>query len=1027
MRNLKKFLALVLAMMMVLSLMVTVNAATTADFSDGGEVEAEYKEALDLLVALRIIGGTNKGLEPNGTFDRGQLAALLYLVNNYDPGRTDPLLALSKDSNCFTDVPSSHWAASYINYGYDWGQYLSGVGGGLYNPDGTVTLAEVFAAMMSALNLEAGSWSNVLFAAHKYGLDEGIDTSDLSGPATRQAAAQAFFNAMKYTPNEGGVRYKVTLDDGTVNYFPTVLEAWLYVDANAGNNSSATVDTVDDTSGSILTDVHGVTMDSVTNELKETTWGWVKDGEVLVETGSSATSVYTYAGWYNTNTVYNNLKANGVNVTTWDTNATVYQNGSNDIVNQAPGTSIATVLTYYTNSVNNNIVKVYVNNENHRISKVVVINIFSAVLARGDFDNNEGTVTLKYPPVDPWTDLTADADGLAAGDVVTWNRGKNANGEDVAVNVQKVEGFTGTVSSITNPAALRPTYNIGGAGYVKSDAIASGKTLTLDVGSEGTWYLDELGHIICFKAADEETIEQYAIIDDISYADGSGAVDDSKYISARLVFVDGSTEVVKITAIKAAGKYYAVGATAPAGFNSTANGVWTNIVDTSAADDSDTISHNHITNAVDLLVKKTFFKYDVDPDTGYYTLTLVTTPTLTTTADIKAGSVSMTDGTDTIPVNSKTLFVVLNSNGRYYGYTGNGSVAKINSGAVVYYLLDENGVAKYVFVTGSINTNSDGDKVFILYDFAIGSTATKENGTPVTYYNYYALVNGELTIFTVRGSTPAGKITSGGVGLYTPTYNSSGAVTDMTKDSGRVIHGGGYSLSGGTLAVKTSTGTVAIACDDNNVPVYAESNDFDLSYTDELDADENDNIYVVATNNDKASVSYIVIFENDDDGIMSGDKEFFESFWPNSGNTQGVGDHLENDASWMAISWYNDGTFDGDCVVVRIKSATANAAAPSNGWWFFPIGANTKGIGVIALDVENDFLSTGGNAASKHNSWSNNGTDKLADGSYIYEVLVGTRDTTAENALVSADIANWTSISSGNFTVKTVEGTVTAG
>ena len=49
MRNLKKFLALVLAMMMAFSLMVTANAAILKDYADSSSVESKYATAVDIL------------------------------------------------------------------------------------------------------------------------------------------------------------------------------------------------------------------------------------------------------------------------------------------------------------------------------------------------------------------------------------------------------------------------------------------------------------------------------------------------------------------------------------------------------------------------------------------------------------------------------------------------------------------------------------------------------------------------------------------------------------------------------------------------------------------------------------------------------------------------------------------------------------------------------------------------------------------------------------------------------------------
>ena len=269
MRNLKKFLALVLAMMMVLSLMVTVNAKTVADFPDAGEVGAEYKDALDVLVALGIISGRDSGLEPNGTFTRAELATLLYLVNNDDPNRTGLLLNLST-RDCFSDIGSS-WARKYINYGADWGSYLSGVGNGKYDPEGTVTIMQVMAAMMKALNLEFSGWGVPVYAAaHKYGLDAGLAASDFEGDATRQAAAQVFYNAMTYTA-VNGTEYVVKDRNGVARTFDTESGAIVFYgqeniisdsdpSITGGRNQTEYVGPQASYKGSLLADVHKVTV-----------------------------------------------------------------------------------------------------------------------------------------------------------------------------------------------------------------------------------------------------------------------------------------------------------------------------------------------------------------------------------------------------------------------------------------------------------------------------------------------------------------------------------------------------------------------------------------------------------------------------------------------------------------------------------------------------------------------------------------------------------------------------------------------
>ena len=56
MRNLKKILAMVLALVMAMSLMTVANAA---DFSDDADIS--YKEAVDVMTAIGVINGMDDG------------------------------------------------------------------------------------------------------------------------------------------------------------------------------------------------------------------------------------------------------------------------------------------------------------------------------------------------------------------------------------------------------------------------------------------------------------------------------------------------------------------------------------------------------------------------------------------------------------------------------------------------------------------------------------------------------------------------------------------------------------------------------------------------------------------------------------------------------------------------------------------------------------------------------------------------------------------------------------------------------
>ena len=78
MRNLKKLLALVLAMMMALSLMVTANAANPVrDYPDIDQADEAFEEAIDVLTGMKVYSGDNGNLKPASTITRAEGAVLI--------------------------------------------------------------------------------------------------------------------------------------------------------------------------------------------------------------------------------------------------------------------------------------------------------------------------------------------------------------------------------------------------------------------------------------------------------------------------------------------------------------------------------------------------------------------------------------------------------------------------------------------------------------------------------------------------------------------------------------------------------------------------------------------------------------------------------------------------------------------------------------------------------------------------------------------------------------------------------------
>ena len=212
MRNLKKFLALVLAMMMTLSLMVTVNASS---FDDDDQISPAYGEAVDVLSKLNVIKGygeddPNEGsFLPKNNITRAEVAAILYRL--YTGDVNDDNIHLYDGFSEFTDVGPSQWFTPYVNFCANNG-LIQGRGNGKFDPKGNITGYETLVMILRAIGYndpKEFSSSDWKFKASGYGnrlgLTENIAAGSLGASAKREMVAEIMFKGIlapmvKYSP-----------------------------------------------------------------------------------------------------------------------------------------------------------------------------------------------------------------------------------------------------------------------------------------------------------------------------------------------------------------------------------------------------------------------------------------------------------------------------------------------------------------------------------------------------------------------------------------------------------------------------------------------------------------------------------------------------------------------------------------------------------------------------------------------------------------------------------------------------------
>ncbi len=198
MRNLKRALSLVLAVVMVIGLMVVgASAVSYNDFSDRGEIV--NKDAVSMLTTLGIIEGKPDGsYAPTEGVDRAQMAKMISVIMNQ--GADNSALYVNSPTG-LTDI-ATNWAKGHINYCYTLG-IIAGRGNGTFDPSAGVTGVEAAKMLLVAAGydpkiegFEGSDWAiNVNAKASALGIFRNF-TKDVTAPLNRDDAALLIYNAL---------------------------------------------------------------------------------------------------------------------------------------------------------------------------------------------------------------------------------------------------------------------------------------------------------------------------------------------------------------------------------------------------------------------------------------------------------------------------------------------------------------------------------------------------------------------------------------------------------------------------------------------------------------------------------------------------------------------------------------------------------------------------------------------------------------------------------------------------------------
>ena len=710
----KKLLALVLALVMSMSLVTISNAA----FKDADKID--YKEAVDVMNAVGVFIGDEKGnFNAKENLTREQAAKIIAYLE-LGSKAADALVG----GATFTDVASSRWSAGFVGYCAQAG-IVSGVGDSKFDPAGQLTALQFGKMLLVELGYDAK-------AAGMVGADWAINTSKLMAKAklmdgisgsvnqvlTREKAAQMCLNALEAPMVTYDTKGSTITVDGTkINFGASVAKYETSTVAKDQNISKEKL-----TSGEYTVELgeklyKDLKKNSTTDAFERPATEWMLKAKSIGTYADAADLSYTAT--VEIGTIYSDL---GLSKGIDDSKVTYYEDGRNQ---SSTWTQDIVKGSKVEKGGNGTLLEVYYNDDAESLTVIAINTYVGKITASYKASTTKDAYVTFTAKTGAGSSYETD-DSYSKDDIVLYTYSGKA-GDAGVKSMALAEKVTGKMNGFT----AEKNVTVDGTTYKKS---ANGTSITpgmnTSVGKDVTVYLDQYGYA-AFVDADDTL--QYAVI--LAYEKGSRL----ESARAKLLFTDGTTKKVDVKALKK---------------NDGTTVTPVNLDDYASA--------NSDLNQYDVV------SYTVNSDEEY-TLTLaadardaaVGSAKITKGIPSLAGTVSGnaynvgTASSGVLYANGKTTFLVIDESGTDTTYTSYAGIANVPNiewkggtyTAPITLLTEDNTIAKIVVVaktkvSGETNNLyiSDGSKaVTFIKGGSAGQSYTKELGY---YYEYDAIIDG---------------------------------------------------------------------------------------------------------------------------------------------------------------------------------------------------------------------------------------------------------------------------------------------
>ena len=550
----KKLLALVLALVMVLSLCVTSNAA----YADAADVD--YTEAVDVMSAVGVFQGADGKFSPKAELTREQAAKLIaYLDLGEKTAEALPAVKV------FNDVEANRWSAKYVAYCADAG-YLAGVGDNNFDPAGKLTGYAFGKMLLCVLGfdavIEGYTGANWQIAVAKQMNTTGYKLADKvslapSAVLTREAAAKYCFNALQMTM----VKY------GTKGTGITVGGVEIKTGASAASSEGCTT---------LMAKLYDTKLVLGTEDAdKQDGFGrtankWTYDGKTVGTYVTEDAPKLTYTAAVSPRTIYNDLGLSENKTAKWYIDGFQHNTDTALTLTKADNTKSVGgngVLTEVYKYSDGSVKVVQVANYLAKITGVTEYkaatdktNEVEASVTLTIYNTDYGTVTGKTFKTDAF--VKADKDSYV---VVTLNGQHGSGAAGITVkSVAKAETFDGCVDKFSSSSVyvdgkevkVGAKYNTNYTGALRV-AFSAG-----NIGEDYTYtfYTDANGVILGAKEKSATVSKDYAYVEYVQTKAQNASLTDGadRAAKAKVIFTDGTEKTIdlKITKKAADSKYY---------------------------------------------------------------------------------------------------------------------------------------------------------------------------------------------------------------------------------------------------------------------------------------------------------------------------------------------------------------------------------------------------------------------------------------------------------------------------------------